>query len=140
MIFAGLTTLLPGAASAREHGGARGGAMMGRGGCATGHASTALMAGVSVLGYWVLHQSSKDSGAVRRAGQAVGWVLVVGGLAGFLCGALTHARDKAGTRSCGISGASDAGMLSMPPGHPPVGEMPFETPAAPAAPKAKKAK
>lgn len=135
-ILAAVTTLVPGAARACGHGGP----MMGHGGCAAGHASTALMAGVSVLGYWVLHQSSKDSGAVRRAGQAVGWILVVAGLAGFLCGAMSHARDRAGARSCGMSGAPDAAMPSMPPGHPPLGEMPFEAPAAPAAPKAKKAK
>lgn len=36
------------------------------------------------LGYWVLRHAVKDSGAVRWAGQAVGWVLVAGGLAGFL--------------------------------------------------------
>ena len=82
------------------------------------------MAVAAVLGYWVLHQSSKDSGSVRRAGQVVGWILVVVGLGGFLCGAAGHARRMGGAMTqCRVSGDGAADAMRMPPGHPPIGGM-----------------
>ncbi len=91
------------------------------GACASGHgcgpAAVALMAAVAALGVWVLRLIEKDNGPVKRAGQAVGWVLVVGGLLGFFCAAVSHAA-KSRSRSCHMtSGASD---VKLPPGHPPL--------------------
>lgn len=107
-IAMGLTMAAPSVARACEHG-----ASMGR----CGHLSSVLLAGVSALGYWVLHQSSKDSGSVRRAGQVVGWVLIVAGLGGFLCGAAGHARGKLGAMGqCGVP-AERSGAMQMPPGQ-----------------------
>ncbi|MBI3566066.1 MAG: hypothetical protein HY079_12785 [Elusimicrobia bacterium] len=130
--------VVPGAAGACEMGmqgmrhGAGGGCMLSGG----GHVSSVLMAATAALGYWVLRQSAKDDGATKRAGQAVGWVLAVVGLGGFLCGSLSHARRMAGGSSgCPMpaAGGGPAGMdgMRMPPGHPPIGGMTAEPPAAP---------
>lgn len=91
------------------------------GACASGHGcgalSTALMAAIAALGVWVLRSVEKDAGAVKRAGQAVGWTLAVVGLGGFLCGAASYGLKKRG-QSC----STPAGVSSMtlPPGHPPL--------------------
>lgn len=124
-LMAILTMVVPGVARACEHGAPMGGFMMGHGAAGnSGHLSSVLLAGVSVLGYWVLHQSSKDSGSVRRAGQVVGWVLLVVGLAGFLCGAASHARKMSGAmKQCCATAEHAAGSMQMPSGHPPVDGM-----------------
>lgn len=49
--------------------------------------SVLLMAGVAVLGYWILKQNKSDKGALMWAGRAIGWTLAVVGLLGFLCSA-----------------------------------------------------
>lgn len=91
------------------------------GGCAGGHgcgaASIALMAAIAALGVWVLRSVEKDAGAVKRAGQAVGWTLAVVGLGGFLCGAASYGLKKR-TRSCHAPVA--ASTMTLPPGHPPL--------------------
>ena len=129
MILAALTVFVPGIVSACERCATMGGAAMGHGACATGggcgHLASVLMAATAALGYGVLHHSSKDSGAARRAGQVVGWVLVVIGLGGFLCGAAGHARKMGGMmkQQCHASGEQGAGAMQMPPGHPPIDGM-----------------
>jgi len=50
----------------------------------------AVMALSAVLGVQVLRWSAKERGSVKKAGQTVGWSLVVVGLAGFLGGAVTQ--------------------------------------------------
>lgn len=91
------------------------------GGCAGGHAcgvlAIALMAGVAALGSWVLRSAEKDSGAGKRAGQLVGWALVIVGLLGFFCGAVSHA-VKVRSGSCHTRSAS--GDANLPFGHPPI--------------------
>lgn len=91
------------------------------GACASGHGcgafSVALMAAVAALGVWVLRSVEKDGGLVKRAGQTVGWALVVVGLLGFLCGAVNHA-VKSRPQSCHM--ASAASDVKLPPGHPPL--------------------
>jgi len=134
MILAALTMFVPGVVSACERCAMMGGAAMGHGGCATGcgHLALVLMAAMAALGYWVLHQSSKDSGSVRRAGQVAGWVLLVVGLLGVLCGAAGHARKMGGAmKLCHVADAP-AGAMQMPPGHPPIDGMtaPVEKPTA----------
>ena len=122
-ILAVLTMLAPGAASACERCATMGGAAMGHGGCATGcgHLAVGLMAAMAALGYFVLHQSSKDSGFVRRAGQVAGWVLLVVGLGGVLCGAAGHARKMGGMiKQCNAKPEGMMGGMRMPPGHPPI--------------------
>lgn len=128
MILAALTTLVPGTASACERCATMGGGMMPHGGgCASGgcgHLAAVLMAATAALGYFVLHQSSKDSGSVRRAGQVAGWVLLVVGLGGFLCGAAGHARRMGGMiKQCHAKPEGMMGGMQMPPGHPPVDGM-----------------
>ena len=90
--------------------------------CEGGHACDALavslMAAVAGLGVWVLRSAEKDSGSSKRAGQAVGWALVVVGLLGFLCGAVNHAL-KGRSRSC--HSPSSAPSTKLPLGHPPIG-------------------
>jgi hypothetical protein len=84
------------------------------GGC--GAMSLVAMAAIAALGVWVLRLAEKDGGAVKRAGQAVGWTLAVVGLGGFLCGTVSYGMKR--SRSCGVSPAA-AGM-TLPPGHPPL--------------------
>ena len=91
---------------------------MAAGGHGCGAMAIASMAAVAALGVWVLRSSEKDAGAVRRAGQAVGWVLAVVGLGGFLCGAVSHAA-KARPHSCQME--SGGSGMKLPQGHPPVG-------------------
>lgn len=87
------------------------------GGFACGVFSTVLMAAVAALGVWVLRLTEKDGGPVKRAGQAVGWTLVVIGLLGFLCGSVSHA-TKGWSRDCHAqAGGSD---MKLPQGHPPI--------------------
>lgn len=125
MIMAALTMVVAGIVRACESGAPMAGDMMRHGGCATGrcgHLPTVLMAATAALGYWVLHQSSKDSGSVRRAGQVAGWVILVVGLAGFLCGAMGHARKMGGAmKQCHAMGETSTGAMQMPAGHPPIG-------------------
>lgn len=106
--------LLPAGASACES------ASAGR--CASGHGcgamSIALMAAIAALGVWVLRSVEKDAGAVKRAGQAVGWTLAVVGLGGFLCGAVSYGLKKR-TQSCHAPVAA-ASTMTLPPGHPPL--------------------
>lgn len=91
------------------------------GGPGCGQAATALMAAVAALGYFVLRSTDKDGGLVKRAGQAVGWTLAVVGLAGFLCGSLSHALKSCGARAgC----AHRQPGTDLPPGHPPLGSAP----------------
>lgn len=54
-------------------------------GCGHGGALGILaMAAVAALGCYVLRQGAKDAGALKWAGQIVGWTLAVGGLVAFL--------------------------------------------------------
>ena len=111
----------------------------GVGGClygpGSGHLAAVLLAGVAALGYWVLRQSEKDVKIVRWAGQTVGWVLLVVGLLGFLCGSWSHIKSAAsGTRYCPhgeVHGTGSTQTMEMPPGHPPLGGMDIEKPLAP---------
>lgn len=105
-------------------------------GGACGGLGGALLAGVAALGYWVLRSAEKDAGAVRWAGRVAGWVLLVVGLAGFVCGAVCHAKKNAHGK-CSTSGVADysqgggyspggygaGGTMEMPPGHPPIDGM-----------------
>ena len=64
------------------------------------HLVTVLYAAVAALGYWVLQHADKDTrGFVRKTGYLVAWILIVLGLAGFLCGIgvhITNAVSKCG--------------------------------------------
>ena len=108
------------------------------GGC--GQLSGVLMAATAALGYLVLHHCEKDAQAVRWAGRVVGWVLLVGGLGGFLCSTASHMKSK----SCGQSTAQchrqpPAAMPEqLPYGHPAIGDLPGDS--FPTAPSKKKAK
>lgn len=100
--------------------------------CAAGGGlgGAALLAAVAALGWAVLRYAYKESGTVKLAGQAAGWILLVGGLAGFLCGALCHAFSKRGggshcdtSRAMGLAPSPDMPKAPLlPPGHPPLGE------------------
>lgn len=96
------------------------GAGPGSGACASGHGCGAMslvaMAAIAALGVWVLRASEKDGGWVKRAGQAVGWVLAVVGLGGFLCGAISYGVKR--SRSC--HAPAGAASMTLPPGHPPL--------------------
>ncbi len=71
---------LPMAANAMcMHGGGRG--------YGSWHASGAFYAALAVIGYWVLHHAVKETvNCVKRAGQVLGWVLLVLGLLGLVWG------------------------------------------------------
>ncbi|MDD5302321.1 MAG: hypothetical protein PHS14_04355 [Elusimicrobia bacterium] len=91
------------------------GACAGGSGC--GAMSLALMAAVAALGVWVLRSAEKDGGAVKRAGQVVGWALAVVGLGGFLCGAVNYGLKKR-NQACPMPAAGSS--MTLPPGHPPL--------------------
>lgn len=91
--------------------------------CEGGHGcdalAVALMAAVAGLGVWVLRWTEKDTGTIKWAGQAVGWVLIVVGLLGFLCGSVSHAMKGWSQKSChSTAGRSET---KLPIGHPPIG-------------------
>lgn len=91
---------------------------MGAGACSHGAAlGAALMAVTAALGWWVLSKAEKDGGPRRVlwAGRVVGWLLLAGGLSGFLCATLSHA----GKRACSAPAMGPQGG-ALPPGHPPI--------------------
>ena len=64
------------------------------------HLGVGLYAVLAALGYWVLQHAAKETANYsKRAGQLVGWVLIVAGLAGLLCGIAAHAK-MAGCHKC----------------------------------------
>lgn len=85
------------------------------GGC--GALSLLAMAAIAALGVWVLRSAEKDAGAVKRAGQVVGWTLALVGLGGFLCGAVSYGMKKRGQTCPTPAGVSN---MTLPPGHPPL--------------------
>ncbi len=114
----------PAAASAMGmHGGMRPG-------CAPAlglHLAVALYALLAALGYWLLQHSAKESANyVKRAGQTLGWALLVIGLLGVLCGVTNHAKMGM-SRGCRPEAeVTEAGKMDaeLParPGH----QMPIE--------------
>ena len=111
------------AAAGCEHGAGVGGCTSGKG---CGYLALALMAGVAALGYWVLRHAEKDSGAVRWGGRAVGWMLLVVGLGGLLCGSYSHLQRASGAHQCAhgaAAGKNHMWMMQMPPGHPQIDGM-----------------
>lgn len=69
------------------------------------HLAVGLYAVLAALGYWVLQHAAKETANyAKRAGQLVGWVLIVAGLAGLLCGVAAHARMAGGCHKCGGQG------------------------------------
>lgn len=74
-------------------------------GCAPGmgmHLAAGLYAVLAALGYLVLQHAAKDAvNYSKRAGQVVGWVLIVAGLGGLLCGIANHARTASCNRCAG---------------------------------------
>lgn len=62
--------------------------------------SVLLMAGVAVLGYWVLKQNKGEKGGLMWAGRMIGWVLAVVGLLGFLCGVGTMHKCGSKGKTC----------------------------------------
>lgn len=93
-----------------------------------GHLSAVLLAATAALGYWVLRNAEKDSGYVRWAGRGVGAILLLGGLAGFLCGTVSHMTGAGGMKGCnhdmmpqhGAQMAPPSAPDELPPGHPPI--------------------
>ena len=100
LLTALLLTAAPAAAQAMEmHGG-----MPGRGPGIGIHLAVALYALLAALGYWVLQHSAREAANyVKRAGQTLGWALIVIGLLGVLCGLASHARSM-GRRMCRCPG------------------------------------
>lgn len=116
-------TLLSQAAAACPMGGGPG---MGPGSHAGGMAGGVLMGAVAVLGWWLLTKADKEAArAVKWSGRAIAWVLMLGGLSGFLCASLSHAgRAWKACSSCSMHGSAGGGGGSLPPGHPPLNEQP----------------
>ncbi|TBR20461.1 hypothetical protein EPO15_13165 [bacterium] len=81
----------------------------------------ALMGAVAVLGWWLLTQAEKEAGKVLLwSGRVVGWLLLAGGLAGFMCASLSHAAKAwKACSSCAMHGPQ-GGPGGLPPGHPPL--------------------
>lgn len=122
-LFAALPAVLPQAAAAFSMGGPG----MGPGAPGGGMVSGALMGAVAVLGWWLLTKVRGEADkALLWSGRVLGWVLLVGGLSGFLCASLSHAgRAWKACSSCGMHGPSGAaGEAPLPPGHPPLGGQP----------------
>jgi len=68
------------------------------------HLAAALYAVLAALGYFVLQHAVKETPKCAKfAGRLVGWVLIVAGLGGLLCGVANHAR-MAGCHKCGGPG------------------------------------
>jgi hypothetical protein len=71
-----------------------------------------LMGAAAVAGWWVLkHETKDDPQWTRYAGRAVGWVLVVFGLVGFTCAAMSHGKRSLGCKGggCAFSAGSGGG-------------------------------
>jgi hypothetical protein len=128
---------LPAAAQAMCMAGAGAGCC---GACHGGLIAGAAYAVVATLGYWVLLQAVKEtSTCIKRIGDVLGSVLVIVGLLGLLCAVTGHVRNSLG-KCCGRQPGGmmmpapgqgpDTDMGMMPPGHPPVGEMPAQKKAA----------
>ncbi len=89
--------------------------------------TAAIYAILAAIGYWVLQHADKEThSCVRRTGATVGTLLVLFGLAGFLCGVVSHIK-KTASSACSCGGGH-AGMMGerrmLPPGPPPAGMMP----------------
>ena len=86
---------------------------------AGGLGAGALMGAVAALGWWLLTRAEKEAGkALLWSGRIVGWLLLLGGLSGFLCASLSHAAKMwKACSSCEMHGTPGDGL---PPGHPPV--------------------
>ena len=102
-----------------------GGPGMGAGAHGGGLVAGALMAGVAALGWWLLTRAHKETErALLWSGRVVGWVLLAGGLAGFLCAGLSPAaRAMRACSSCSMQGSQSGGGGGggggeLPPGHP----------------------
>ena len=84
------------------------------GGCGGGHVGIVLMAVVAALGYWVVQHSQKDSGAIRWGGRVVGWVLLVMGLLGFVCGSMSHMKGHKSKQQCPYSAQASVAAPAQP--------------------------
>lgn len=79
----------------------------------SGGLSALVMAAAAIAGYWVLKRvsSDKDAKQARWAGAAVGWVLVVVGLLGFICASVNHSRKSFhGYKSCALHGRKSCAL------------------------------
>lgn len=105
-ILTGLFLSLPAGAQAMG--------MQGHGGhCAPGigvHLAAGLYAVLAALGYLVLQHAVKETAKCSKfAGRLVGWVLIVAGLGGLLCGIASHARMS----SCNKCGGGQGQMMGQ---------------------------
>jgi hypothetical protein len=71
------------------------------------------MAVCAGLGFLILSRAEREERRVRLAGRAAGWILLVGGLAGFLLGLARFACPRCG----------DGRRDGLPPWHPRIEEM-----------------
>lgn len=122
-----LIVLLLGAPAAAHAMGAHGMRMCGQSSVGT-HFAAALYALMAALGYWVLQHAAKETADyVKRAGQGVGWLLLVMGLLGLLCGVTSHVKKYA---CCGGGGGDtgwhEAGAASAGGGPNPTWNMKVE--------------
>ena len=79
------------------------------------HLAVGLYALLAALGYWVLQHAAKEAANyAKRAGQVVGWTLIVAGLAGLLCGVAAHARMAGGCHKCEGKGQMMTETENMP--------------------------
>lgn len=73
---------------------------------AAAHIAAALYALMAALGYWVLQHAAKETADyVKRTGQVLGWLLIVIGLLGLLCGVTSHVKKYACPGECGGGGS-----------------------------------
>lgn len=118
-ILLALPAVLTPALAYAGHGGGHACPMMHGCGGGGGLLGAALMAGAAALGWWVARQAGKDSGKTRIAGLVLGWTVAAFGLAGFLCGSMSHMAKKMCSKSgysCPLKGMSGGG--GMPKDHP----------------------
>ncbi|MDA8243709.1 MAG: hypothetical protein M0025_06265 [Elusimicrobia bacterium] len=67
---------------------------------AAGHFAAVLYGLLAALGYWVLqHGARQEKKCAMWGGHITGWALIIVGLLGLLCGAMSHA--WMGHRCCG---------------------------------------
>ena len=78
------------------------------------HLAVGLYALLAALGYWLLQHSAKESANyVKRAGQTLGWALLVIGLLGVLCGVTNHAKMGMSPRCGPGAEMTEAGKIDM---------------------------
>ena len=83
--------------------------------------NSALLLIAAAAGYFVLERASAHKGAIKRAGQIIGWGIVLIAAAGIICQALACGSGEWPYKKsgwCPMGAHSGMSMMPMAPEHP----------------------